>query len=158
VDVFESADNLPDYHTKGGLVQGCPNFGGEDFDGPKSLVEPEPPPTKNHLPFMWPLASEEFVKVAQERDDFGFRKYKTRLQPFNGRDALVDGFQEVTDAIVYLYQKRYEEQFTKPVVEAAIKFVNLSLQSGSDEGDPNVDEAFVELCEVVKDLQDQMGE
>jgi hypothetical protein len=36
------------------------------------------------------------------RDAAGERKYGTRLQPHNGRDSLVDAYEEALDACVYL--------------------------------------------------------
>ena len=44
----------------------------------------------------------------QERDAAGAVKHGARLQPFNGRDALVDAFQEALDLVVYLRQALYE--------------------------------------------------
>jgi hypothetical protein len=41
----------------------------------------------------------------KERDQAGLAKYGTRLQPFNGRDALVDAYQEALDLVVYLRQR-----------------------------------------------------
>jgi hypothetical protein len=50
----------------------------------------------------------------RERDRFGVEKYKTRLQPFNGRNPLVDAYQEALDLCVYLRQAMYEEAFKSP--------------------------------------------
>lgn len=43
-------------------------------------------------------------------DKFGRRKYGTPLQPFNGRDPLVDAYQEVLDLAVYLRQAIWERE------------------------------------------------
>lgn len=40
----------------------------------------------------------------KERDQEGRRKYGTPLQAGNGRDALVDAYQEALDLCVYLRQ------------------------------------------------------
>lgn len=40
----------------------------------------------------------------QERDRLGRERYGTPLQPHNGRDALVDAYQEALDLVVYLRQ------------------------------------------------------
>lgn len=51
----------------------------------------------------------DLVKVDMaERDAMGAIKHKTRLQPYNGRDCLVDAYQEALDMIVYLRQAIYE--------------------------------------------------
>lgn len=42
------------------------------------------------------------------RDHAGSERYGTRLQPFNGRDALIDAYQESLDLCVYLRQALYE--------------------------------------------------
>jgi hypothetical protein len=44
----------------------------------------------------------------RERDATGRARYGTPLQPFNGRQALVDAYQELLDAAVYLRQHIYE--------------------------------------------------
>lgn len=66
--------------------------------------EKQPPPTPNAHPAVWDLVLED-IRV---RDDFGAKKYGTRLQPHNGRDTLLDLYQEMLDAVVYLRQLIYE--------------------------------------------------
>ena len=66
--------------------------------------KPEPAPIPNNLPAVWGLVMEDM----KQRDESGFRKYGTRLQPNNGRDALVDAYQETLDTVVYLRQAIYE--------------------------------------------------
>jgi hypothetical protein len=39
-----------------------------------------------------------------ERDKIGRERYSTPLQAHNGRDALVDAYQEALDLVVYLRQ------------------------------------------------------
>jgi hypothetical protein len=43
-----------------------------------------------------------------DRDTFGRSKYGVPLQPFNGRDALIDLYQEFLDATVYTKQYQLE--------------------------------------------------
>jgi len=64
----------------------------------------EPEPIKNNLPAVWDLVKKDI----EERDSIGEKKYGTRLQPFNGRDVLVDAYQEALDLVVYLRQAIYE--------------------------------------------------
>lgn len=66
--------------------------------------QPEPAPIKNDLPAVWDLV----IKDMRDRDQFGRAKYHTPLQPFNGRDALIDAYQEALDLIVYLRRLIYE--------------------------------------------------
>lgn len=67
----------------------------------KNLNKPEPDPVINERPAVWSLV----IADMQARDKEGLRKYGTRLQPFNGRDALVDLYQELLDACVYIRQE-----------------------------------------------------
>jgi len=64
----------------------------------------QPPPKTNTLPGVWSLVVDDM----QGRDAFGRSKYGTPLQPHNGRDALVDAYQEALDLAVYLRQAIYE--------------------------------------------------
>lgn len=69
-----------------------------------SLVKPQPAPEENELPEVWALV----IRDMTERDADGKRKYGVGLQPHNGRDALVDAYQEALDLAVYLRQALYE--------------------------------------------------
>lgn len=70
------------------------------------MNKPEPMPTDNHGPHIWDLVIEDM----KARDNFGARKYGTHLQPFNGRSALRDAYQEALDLVVYLRQRIFEEE------------------------------------------------
>lgn len=72
----------------------------------KGLLEPEPPPSANASPAIWDLV----IADMRERDANGLRKYGTRLQANNGRDALVDAYQEALDLAVYLRQAIAERE------------------------------------------------
>ena len=64
----------------------------------------QPAPVPNKLPEIWKLV----IIDMNHRNEFGISKYKTALQPFNGRDALKDAYEEILDAAVYLKQAIYE--------------------------------------------------
>lgn len=68
------------------------------------LVTEQAPPIRNNLPAVWDLVQTDFTA----RDQEGRRKYSVPLQPHNGRDALVDAYQEALDLVVYLRQAIYE--------------------------------------------------
>lgn len=52
----------------------------------------------------------DLVKIdIDERDKFGREKYGVSLQCFNGRDGLIDIYQELLDAVVYT-RKEIEER------------------------------------------------
>lgn len=69
-----------------------------------SLNEEQPPPIKNVEPSVWHLVMADM----EDRNKVGKLKYGTYLQPHNGRDALVDAYQEALDLAVYLRQVIYE--------------------------------------------------
>lgn len=66
----------------------------------------EPPPVPNEKVAVWDLV----IADMKERDNTGAAKYGTRLQPHNGRNALVDAYQEALDLVVYLRQRIEEEK------------------------------------------------
>lgn len=83
----------------------------------RTYSNPEPPPHAGKVA-VWPLVIEDvcasmigssslrerFCKEAQQRDASGREKYGTTLQTHNGRNPLVDAFQESMDMTVYLRQ------------------------------------------------------
>jgi hypothetical protein len=64
----------------------------------------QPAPIPNAAPAVWDLV----VADMRARDAAGLAKYGTRLQPHNGRDALLDAYQEALDLAVYLRTAIYE--------------------------------------------------
>lgn len=74
----------------------------QDMSTPATADQPDP--VRNEHPAIWSLVIEEM----QARDDLGRKRYGTPLQPHNGRDALMDAFQESLDMAVYLRQAIYE--------------------------------------------------
>lgn len=75
---------------------------------------PQPPPVTTSSPDVWPtifdnpnLALPEWlIADMRERHELGVKKYGVGLQVQNGRDPLVDAYQEVLDCIVYTQQAR----------------------------------------------------
>lgn len=55
-----------------------------------------------------------FAKVIrgdlEQRLQLGVSRYGQPLQPFNGRDSLLDAYEEVLDALVYLRTAIYEQE------------------------------------------------
>lgn len=79
----------------------CPPAPGCERTGANAY---EPPPIPNDKPAVWDLV----LRDIKERDAAGAAKYGTRLQPHNGRRPLVDAYQEMLDAVVYLRQEIFE--------------------------------------------------
>ncbi len=61
-------------------------------------------PTANDGPVIHDLV----IADLRARLDLGIRRYGVGLQPFNGRDALLDAYQEALDLAAYLRQCLYE--------------------------------------------------
>jgi len=60
----------------------------------------QPPPIANNHPHIADLVIQDMAN----RKQLGIERYGTALQPFNGRDALVDAYEEALDLCVYLRQ------------------------------------------------------
>lgn len=60
----------------------------------------QPPPVPNDRPSILALVRADL----EERERVGIQRYGTPLQAHNGRDALVDAYQEALDLAAYLRQ------------------------------------------------------
>jgi len=73
-------------------------------------------PTPNSFPAVWDVViadleatpnfpnKDVLIRDMRERDAEGRKRYGTPLQPHNGRDAVIDAYQEALDMVVYLKQ------------------------------------------------------
>ena len=66
----------------------------------QNLSKPEPAPQPNGNTHLWSLVIRDML----DRNAAGVKKYGTSLQAGNGRDALMDAYQEALDLCVYLRQ------------------------------------------------------
>ena len=64
------------------------------------FLDHQPAPETNGNRPVWELVIEDM----QARDHVGRQRYGVPLQANNGRDALVDAYQEALDLVVYLRQ------------------------------------------------------
>lgn len=79
-----------------------------------SLNAPQPAPHAGEGAEVWPLIYESRGLVIpdwlradmRERHQVGVKKYGTGLHVWNGRDAVIDAYQEALDLIVYSRQAR----------------------------------------------------
>lgn len=67
-------------------------------------MQPEPIP--NEHPATWDLVIDDM----RGRDRTGVERYKTRLQPHNGRNSLQDAYEEQLDHCVYLKNELIEQE------------------------------------------------
>ena len=51
----------------------------------------------------------------------GIERYGTPVQPFNGRDSLVDAYQEALDLVVYLRQRLDENHVAQQLRNATLR-------------------------------------
>lgn len=80
-------------------------------------VREQAPPVANGKPAAWPLVIDDALRFyalrrrlacrllvddMRRRDQDGRAKYGVPLQPFNGRDQIIDAYQEALDLCVYL--------------------------------------------------------
>lgn len=94
----------------------------------KSVVVPQKDPKTNDNEYMWDLV----IKDINERDHNGERKYGTRLQSFNGRDASIDAYQEVLDLVVYFKQLTEEKKIIVDLLRKVAKVNPSNLDQVSD--------------------------
>lgn len=72
---------------------------GEDEGALNAAATPQPAPTGNGAPVL-----ELVIADLQARSEMGRAKYGTVLRAGNGRDALMDAYQEALDQAMYLRQ------------------------------------------------------
>lgn len=70
------------------------------------VAEHQANPTKNDKPCIQDLVMADI----DARKQVGIERYGTVLQPFNGRSALLDAYQEALDLCQYLRQLVYEQE------------------------------------------------
>jgi len=49
--------------------------------------------------------NKEIIKLIEDRLEKGKREYEEELNPFDGRDWIVEALEEVADALVYITAK-----------------------------------------------------
>jgi hypothetical protein len=104
----------------------------------KKIVD-QPPPTGDGTP-IWDLVVDDM----RERDNLGRQRYNTPLKSWNGRDALVDAYQEVLDLAVYMRQEIEERKSIQEICN------HIALIPGGEDCTPqNVLETIAEIEEKI---------
>jgi len=75
----------------------------------QEYITEQPAPIKNNNPAVWQLV----IQDMENRDKLGESRYGTKLQAYNGRDGLIDLYEELLDACVYCRQLIYERENKK---------------------------------------------
>jgi uncharacterized protein YhaN len=112
-------------------------------------ISDQPPPTTNDLPAIWPLV----IADCQERHRLGVENYGTPLQPFNGREALVDAYQEQLDKLACLRQEIEERR----ALNARLAQLEADLRAAVDKRD-RAQAALVAEREVSDSRQQRIAE
>lgn len=100
------------------------------------LVKQQPPPGETGIseavtPYLvkrlrdYSPRDSDLLKIVLLRRDSGKKKYGTELKTYNGRDSLVDAFQEQLDSCVYLAQHVREIEYALEAKEALEPDANL---------------------------------
>lgn len=63
-------------------------------------------PKPNDNPAIWDLVIDDMKK----RDKVGTEEYKTRLQPFNGLNSLMELYHEILDSAAYIRDEIYRRE------------------------------------------------
>lgn len=69
----------------------------------RPYIEDQPPPRTENTEDL-PVIHELVIADIRDRLAVGTQRYGTPLKPFNGRDALIDAYQEALDLATYLRQ------------------------------------------------------
>lgn len=95
----------------------------------------QPPPTEGTVA-VWPAAISYaenqnyppgMIADMRQRDAFGRAKYGTTLMTENGRDPIVDGYQECLDLCVYMTQAVLERPDDSLVSDARARAFSMTL-------------------------------
>jgi hypothetical protein len=103
-------------------------------------VSDQEQPIPNDSKAIWDLVKKDI----EDRNEAGIKKYGTPLQAFNGRDSLIDAYQEALDLVVYLRQAIEE----KKAMVAAIKSMAVVTPTNEDK----VSELSYQSYELLKSL------
>jgi hypothetical protein len=93
------------------------------------------------------------IEDMKARDKIGEARYGTRLQPFNGRDAITYAYQEALDLVVYLKQAKMEmdgnigEPLYKKIAKPSLEI--FCEETGVDVWDPKFAKLHVRLQNAI---------
>ena len=92
-----------------------------------ALSPSQPAPVANSLPAVWPAV----IADMQARDQLGRERYGVPLQPANGRNALLDAYEESLDKSAYLKSALMEQQMLRGLLEEALEAVRCGRDADS---------------------------
>lgn len=86
----------------------------------KTEPEDQAMPTVSNRPFIHDEVAHTIAADVAYRGELGRKRYGTKLQAFNGRDAGQDAYEELLDAVVYTRQMADELKEYRSLVRALI--------------------------------------
>ena len=110
---------------------------------PALYAQPKPQSDGEDL---WPLV----IGDMQDRDRLGKAKYGIGLRPHNGRNALIDAYQEVLDLSVYLRQEIEEQRTLDSALDSLRKIPGYEKSTISDVG-----KVLGQLVSSIESLREQ---
>lgn len=110
------------------------------------LLEQQPPPAANTSRPIWELVVEDM----HARDQFGREHYGTPLQAHNGRDPLVDAYQEALDHAVYLRQAIEERSGEASCTQHGIETRRCGCGAGSTVTVPVIPHRIAMYAEIAR--------
>jgi hypothetical protein len=144
-------------HTGGQPVQPKP----EEPVDTKATVEQPKPQGKGYPVYL------DVIKDISERVRVGIERYGEPLKPNNGREALVDAYQEAIDLVMYLRQRVTEEEqglsYTKQLQNDVLNYSNrirelnekvLHLERLGESKDASINDAIAKLNKLNRSVED----
>lgn len=89
------------YSSGNAFPEVCLFHPGYAFDNSPATTSQPPPTPAGNSEDIWTLVRRDM----QQRSLIGYQKYRQPVHAFNGRDALIDAYQECLDQSVYLRQE-----------------------------------------------------
>jgi hypothetical protein len=75
-----------------------------------------------------PSIQDRLIRIIQGRAQVGVQRYGTTLQPFNGRDSLLDAFEESLDLTIYLLQVMDERDTIQAQARAVLGVIDVETE------------------------------
>lgn len=128
------------------------------------LVAPQPPPQNESGPALWPMIIRELGESEMDRlvatdmlsrHEFGVAKYGVPLVASNGRDPLVDAYQEALDGVVYL-RAAFDDEAS--VRHEQHKLCVLGVVPGMTMIRSRVHQTYIDMLDLAKEIRELIRE
>lgn len=93
-------------------------------------IEDQPPPISNDRPSIHDLV----IQDMQDRKQLGLERHGCPLQAHNGRNGLIDLYQELQDATAYVRQEIEEQNDWRELCQEAFQLLRIVPEDDSYDG------------------------